>query len=555
MKKRPFPLHPLLFGLFPIASLLAANIQVTAPDEAARATLASLAVVGVLWGAIWLILRVGRRAGVAASLGIILFFSYGHGYALLVKRMGEPSVQLDSALLWVWGIVFGIGLWWAGKRLQKVDELTFALNWMAVAALALPLYTIGAHTLKSQRVEDEAQDVQAPAQTALLPLPTGETPDVYYIILDGYGRADTLAEYYDFDNSELMEFLSQRGFYIAEASYSNYNQTFLSLPSSLNMEHIVPLMGVEPGDKVDYDAHIALIRDSEIARIFKRLGYETVTYNTGFVLTTVTVSDHYMTGARSNEPHETTWLHVFGYKTGLRPIEVLLLESTVLRPALESLIEREGEPPGHQAHRDNVLYTFEHLADFAGAPGNYFVFAHVIAPHPPFLFAADGSPVPNARKYSLADASHFLGRYGTRGEYIRGYREQAQYINTLLMQAIDEILANSETPPIIIVQGDHGGGAYFEWESLAHTQLEERYAILNAYYFPGGDCKGAPPLSLGVCSANSTLYPTITPVNSFRTVLNRYFGFDIPLLEDTVWWSNWSTPYDFTEVTERLEGR
>ena len=83
-------------------------------------------------------------------------------------------------------------------------------------------------------------------------------------------------------------------------------------------------------------------------------------------------------------------------------------------------------------------------------------------------------------------------------------------INQLVLAAVEDILANSAMPPLIILQADHGPGAYFDWESLKNTYLPERLGILNAYYFPD--------------QMYANLYPTITPVNSFRVVLDQYFG-------------------------------
>jgi hypothetical protein len=57
--------------------------------------------------------------------------------------------------------------------------------------------------------------------------------------------------------------------------------------------------------------------------------------------------------------------------------------------------------------------------------------------------------------------------------------------------------------------------------------------ILNAYYFPGG---------------NDDLYPTITPVNTFRLIFNKYFDQDYPLLEDKALYSAYDIPYNYVEV-------
>jgi hypothetical protein len=56
--------------------------------------------------------------------------------------------------------------------------------------------------------------------------------------------------------------------------------------------------------------------------------------------------------------------------------------------------------------------------------------------------------------------------------------------------------------------------------------------ILNAYFLPGEGAAG--------------LYPSITPVNTFRLIFDVYFGADLELLEDV---SDHSTADDFFDFT------
>jgi hypothetical protein len=112
---------------------------------------------------------------------------------------------------------------------------------------------------------------------------------------------------------------------------------------------------------------------------------------------------------------------------------------------------------------------------------------------------------------------------------------QVQCVNRLVLDAISEILKNSETPPIIIIQGDHGPGLHLDWESFENSSVYERFGILNAYYFPD--------------QAYGELYPGISPVNSFRVVLNEYFNQRYALLPDHSYYSTWSEPFEFIEAT------
>ena len=142
-----------------------------------------------------------------------------------------------------------------------------------------------------------------------------------------------------------------------------------------------------------------------------------------------------------------------------------------------------------------------------------FVFAHVMCPHPPYLFDRNG-PV----KFNV---------FGSESSpYQEEYREQSMFISKKVTALMDEILSKSDIAPIIILQADHGS-----WG------VEGRQAdILNAYYLPRKD--------------NHLLYETITPVNSFRVVFNLYFDADYELLND-ISYDGW--PREFTLLPPEVE--
>jgi hypothetical protein len=70
-----------------------------------------------------------------------------------------------------------------------------------------------------------------------------------------------------------------------------------------------------------------------------------------------------------------------------------------------------------------------------------------------------------------------------------------------------------------VIQGDHGWTFPSEEKKLSVSEFYAcRYGILNAYYLPNGGEK--------------ILYKGITPVNSFRMILNYYFGTQLERLPD-----------------------
>ena len=79
----------------------------------------------------------------------------------------------------------------------------------------------------------------------------------------------------------------------------------------------------------------------------------------------------------------------------------------------------------------------------------------------------------------------------------------------------------------------------FNWEEASEEELREKMGILNAYYLPGVD--------------SSLLYPSITPVNSFRLAFDLYFGTHLGLLPDVSYtYVDYNHPYQFLDVTNRV---
>lgn len=68
--------------------------------------------------------------------------------------------------------------------------------------------------------------------------PVATLPEVWYIILDGYGREDVLADICRIDSWEFTDGLKRLGFFVANRSLTNHSQTNLSLASSLNMMYL-----------------------------------------------------------------------------------------------------------------------------------------------------------------------------------------------------------------------------------------------------------------------------------------------------------------------------
>jgi len=166
-------------------------------------------------------------------------------------------------------------------------------------------------------------------------------------------------------------------------------------------------------------------------------------------------------------------------------------------------------------YRHRTLFTLQQLEETVpNIPGPKFVFAHLVIPHHPFVFGPNGE----ALDYDKNGVPEF-------SEYKVKYPDQVTYINKRIEKIVDLILQTSPNPPIIIIQGDHGPAPF--------DVIERRMKNLNAYYFPDN---------------SDGLYPTITPVNTFRVIFNKYFKQNYPLLEDKSLFSEYDIPYNYIEV-------
>lgn len=507
--------HPFFIALYPILFLLSVNAGQIPFQQAGRALVVSIVLAGILTALFGALFKSAPRGGLLASALLALFFSYGHVYNNFEGGEGIFSNRWFWTVLWL-ALLLAAG--WAAYRVKNIQAANQYLNLLALFLLIQPALNIAAYVYKA----GIPGEIKPPSPFDNLPAsaPSAENlPDIYYIILDGHGRTDIVKEIFGYDNSAFTEGLKARGFYVADASRSNYVQTLLSISSSLNFNYL-DAANISP-DSTDRDPLGNLIENSEARRFLQSRGYKTVAFSTGYNATTIQDAD--------------IVIPYYAEKT-FNDFESLLISSTAFR-ALSDEAQNAlfVDPFKCDARRGYILSMYENLKKIPEIPGPKFVFAHILSPHPPFIFDKDGAPVERGG-CRVNDGEYFIG---TKEDYLLGYPEQLAFADKMITETVDAILRDSKTPPVIILQGDHGSGLLLDWDSAKKTCKRERLAILNAYYIPGGEYQ--------------QLYATITPVNSFRVVFNAVFGLNLPLLEDRSYYSAWYTPYQMIDVTDKIE--
>jgi hypothetical protein len=532
--KLPRVWHPCLIGVIPILSAFRDNVHEVTAREIVAGLVVTLTATLVVWVLLTLALGDIQKAALAVSAGLVCFFNFGTVDNWLSgggPGEGWFALYKSVTLLFVLSLVVALAIRALFKKPNLVGPLTVLLNRFSILTVAILLVLIalspGARLTGEPTVAEstpgrprpgEGNTDQAGAIVETMPNPP-RLPDIYYLILDGYGRSDVLEEIYGYRNEEFLAHLRQKGFVIAGRSTANYCQTPLSLAASLNCRHLA-------GTNLTTSDLAGAIRDNAVLNTLKRHGYHLVTFGTGCPFTDIPDADVYL--------------------SPLAPVRLgtdfntLLLDKTPLRlyRKVRSTFDAADE---YAEQRQLVRYAFDRVGQIAPEYSPKFVFVHVLCPHPPFVFGPDGEDTsPRSRPYFSTDGSLYQAFYGGTADYVQGYRGQCQFASRMAEQAIDAILRNSPEPPIIIVQSDHGPGS--RWNCLSadpdQSDLRERMSILNAYYLPGGGDK--------------RLYEDITPVNSFRIVLNHYFGAHLDLLPDTCYFSSLNERFKLVDVTARV---
>jgi hypothetical protein len=492
---RPFvlnrvPAHPIGMAAVPVLFLFAENqVQQVTLDPLWRPLAVAVVVAAALLCVCAALFWDWLRGALLASLLLALFYSFGHAWNLAGGFLGDRLWLADIYLLLA---VAGAFLIWRGGA-----WVTSATGFLNVAVLLLVLFNGG-------RVADFALGSASPIGEVPPSPPAGvevgeRQPDIYYIILDRYAGPATLERDFGYDNEPFLAELERRGFGIARDAWANYFKTALSITSSLSMDYLDPASF--PPDAEGFELiHRALHEHLPVPSTLTGIGYEYVHVSS------------YWEPTATNADAEIV----------VRYEDATEFEAAVRATTLLSLLEEpqpeDSDPetiPFPALARATTLFAFDAVERAAGRPGPTFVFAHILVPHPPYVFDVDGS-MPSAQEDS------------DRSEEER-YVAQLTWANRRILEMVDHLLdAPAGQEPVIILQGDEGPfperyrliGDGFQWFSATPDEVAHKFGILNALHLPGVD-----PEEMGLTAHTS-------PVNNFRIVMDAYFGADLPLLPD-----------------------
>lgn len=502
--KRSVVIHPFLIGIYPVLFLYHYNMKAVPLSAIIMPLIVVTCFTLLSWFLLLFFVRAREKAGIILSVFLLFFFSYGRYYdATKGVEIGEVAIGSYKVSLTLWVTVIAVIVYKVLKTTRDLRGITTVLNIVSIFLVMVNI-ALGAYWF-SQRT--------APIKPYLpLSQKTVKRPDIYYIIVDAYARDDVLRQFYRYDNSGFLEYLNRKGFYIAKKSRSNYAFTDLSLASSLNfsyLDDLVKRLGEASDDRMPLHD---MIRNSRVSLFLKNQGYKLVAFSSAFSITDIRNADTYIAP-----------------KWPLNDFVTALINTTPLMVLMGEL--------QHNLHKGRILFTLDRLPEIAMMKSPKFVFAHVPAPHPPFVFGECWEDMPPSylTDFSFDDGFFIMNR----DRYIECYKRQLISINEKLKDAIEGIMANSAEPPVIIIAGDHGPRSMVDLQDPDNTTFKEAMSILLACRLPENE--------------RGLLYPEITPVNIFRIILDQYFSTDLRLLEDKSYFSTGKHPYQFIDVTKKID--
>jgi len=443
---------------------------------------AFLAAVGLAVYILFVLLTHGRypQSAVGAALMLGCFHTYGLAFDGLRSL---DILQVETYNFLPFYIFVAVYMGWCVTRLER-GRITEIWNLGAVLFGVLVVFNV----VKSIPAEVEKSRSRAIATSPIEvdnPSSDKHYPDIYYFILDEAAGFDVARRYWNYKGvDEFVSFLETKGFFVAERSHSGSVMTMREIAARLNYKEY-------PINYENREIYSEPIANNKVMQNLKSLGYTTVVYQEPqYVLPAafpLLPGDHVF-----SEPPEA-----MDSSVGIMDdYKRLVLDNTVLRPLIV------GITPHLELHINFIKFAVSNVAstDF---PSPRFVYVHLLLPHAPFVFDANGGFVKQTLHYNWRA---YLGNY--------------KYSLKIAQQMIRNILvaADPAQPPVIILQSDHGVRNHQNKPfsgSMDNFPEEYKTWIINAMFLPG--CEDAP------------LSQDMDPINTFPIVFNCYFDANIPL--------------------------
>jgi hypothetical protein len=316
-------------------------------------------------------------------------------------------------------------------------------------------------------------------------------PNVYLLVLDGYAGYQSLQDSFGFKNDSFYNFLAQRSFNVIPSS-ANYDFTFYSMASTLNMQYI-------PGDfegKIAYQNDIQQrfneVRNATVFNTFSSMGYDIENYSFFDVNKKQGIYDH---GNSFFPMHTFLLLNKVFHKRLLSDLGWMIYNGKFKIDWLA----KEKIYRSDKYNNSALKMLYRSISTKKEQPK--FCYTHLLLPHEPYYKDSTGKYI-ELKQESMFDKSMYVS-------YLK-------YTNNVMRSALDSIIAK-DSSAVVVIMSDHG----FNTQRVRYY-APYTYNNLCAIRFPGIQQDAA--------------LKKISNVNLFRYVFNAQFDQKIPYLADSTVW-------------------
>jgi hypothetical protein len=365
---------------------------------------------------------------VAILIGLLAaWLAKSHAPLAAAVVVGVASFWATSLRHWWQGALL-LAAWvvvvYAANRLGRRIELVPRVASTAAIAFVVVFFLSG--------VVRAFLSAEAPiSQVTAARVATG--PNIYIVLLDGYPRRDTLMNDMGIDNGPFEAALAARGFDVYDNSHTDRRYTDLTLLNLLTGTTEGVPVDTAPASEVQFQVRRALSL-AKLPRQAQAAGYEWDIIDSPAGHVTFQAGNHIQHG-------------------GVNTFEDNMLAESAFAPIVKTFFPYLLTD-SLRAHFEESVASLESLVD---PTKHRLVLAHLFQPHLPFLYTANGDPVPVPAYWPKANL--FAAQIETMGMSLADYSAAAKgelaALNAKVLAMVDRIVAK-DPGAVVVLFSDHG---------------------------------------------------------------------------------------------------
>lgn len=380
---------------------------------------------------------------------------------------------------------------WLKRSRKDFSRITLYLNTLFIVLVAVDGVVI-VRNLLTTRVQAGTSRINIEEISKNTGL---KKPDVYFIVMDEYSGSTALKQYFNYHNNGIEDSLRSRNFFVAASPKANYPVTLMSMASVFTMDTIYWLQGRTQTEAKDYSIAREIISNSEVPSLFRGLGYKFYNYSIFPI---------------ANEPQIMD--------VGFIPVKLdLIISKTFVNRIKRDFIWRKfisesGSTNVMTEHYRriyegelNKIFSLTLTAAEQKTAEPKFVYAHLLMPHPPFLYDSTGAET----------KGNFKGDGYTEQGYKDAYLQYLVYTNKVIWQLVKDIQDKTKGQAVILLASDHG---FRRLPKHRESPVSWANNFLSAY-IPGNNYH--------------SFHDSMTNINLFPAVFNSIFNTKLSMLPDS----------------------